>query len=50
MKDEFRFKYEAPPISEIAKEIVIEAESIDSALVIFRMEHGEAFIYSITLI
>jgi len=51
MKHEFKFKYEASPVSEIVKLVIIEANNIDSALIIFRMEHGDdAFIHSIDLI
>ena len=51
MKEKYKFKYEQSPISEIMKISVIEADSIDSALVIFRLKYGtDNVIYNIELI
>jgi len=48
--NEYKFKYEAPPISEIVKLVYIKADNIDSALVSFRIDHGDVLIFSITMV
>jgi len=48
---EFKVTYEAPPISEVMKEEVVEAVSIDAALSVFRGKiGGTAFVFSIEMI
>ena len=38
--NDYKFKYEAPPISEIVKLVYIEADNIDMALHLFRQKLG----------
>ena len=49
--NEYEFKYERAPISEIVKEVKITASSIDMALHLFRKSYGNnTVIFSIELI
>ena len=48
---EYKFRYEAPPISEIVKLVYIKADDIDMALHLFRQKLGnKTLIFSIELI
>ena len=47
----YKFKYERTPISEVVKEVEIEAGSIDMALHLFRKNYGNnTVVFSIELI
>lgn len=48
--NEYEIKYEAPPISEVIKIKVIEAETVEVALALFRTVHKiKGVIIAITL-
>jgi len=49
--NEYKIKYEAPPVSEIVKLVFIKANNIDMAIHLFNERVGRtALIYSIELI
>jgi hypothetical protein len=49
--NDYEFKYEAAPISEIVKVLIVKAPSVDAALIFFREIHNiNGEIFSITLI